>query len=136
LTQIEVRYEGGLRCSATHGPSGATLSTDAPVDNQGQGRCFAPTDLLATSLGACSLTVMAIVAERHGWPLTGANASVEKEMVADPNRRVGRLTVEIRVPGEWDERQRTTLERAAHTCPVSSSLGDGIDVTLRFVWGS
>ena len=136
MTAIEVRYEGELRCLATHGPTGATLTTDAPPDNQGLGRCFSPTDLLATSLGTCVLTVMGIVAERNGWPFKGTTATVTKEMVADPNRRVGRLTVEIRVPGDWNERQRASLERAARTCPVTNSLREGIEDPVQFAWGA
>jgi uncharacterized OsmC-like protein len=88
--RIEVQYEGELHTSARHGPSGAVLETDAPKDNEGKGESFSPTDLLATALGTCMLTVMGILARRKGWELKGARVSVDKDMVADPVRRVGR----------------------------------------------
>lgn len=135
MVEIRIEYEGGLRCSAVHGPSGARLSTDAPVDNHGRGQSFSPTDLTATSLGVCMLSVMGIVAERHGWNMTGAGATVEKSMVADPVRRIARLAVRIRVPGIVDPRQREALERAAATCPVHESLSPAVEVSVVFEWG-
>ena len=135
MVQIDVRYEGGLRCSAVHAPSGAKLLTDAPLDNHGKGQSFSPTDLLATSLATCILTTMAIVAERHGWDLTGATVSVEKSMVADPLRRVAKLDVKVRVPGVTDPRARATLERTAATCPVHESLSSVLDAPVAFEWG-
>ena len=98
MTTITCRYDGGLRCGAVHGPSGSALSTDAPLDNQGKGECFSPTDLIATSLATCLLTIMGIVAERHGWPLEGAAARVEKTMSSDAPRRISQLEVWIELP--------------------------------------
>src|SRR5439155_3851445 len=108
MVQIRVRYEGDLHCVAVHGPSGAEVATDAPADNQGRGEAFSPTDLVATALGTCVLTTMGIVARRHGWSLAGATATVEKVMVADPERRIGRLEVRIRAPAPLDARARET----------------------------
>ena len=136
MVQMSATYEGGLRCRATHGPSGTELVTDAPVDNRGKGESFSPTDLVATALGACMVTIMGIKAEDHGWDITGATVTVKKRMAADPERRIGKLDVVIRVPGELDERARTTLERAAHTCPVHKSLNPAIEIPVRFEWGS
>ena len=93
MVKIDVAYEGDLHTTCRHGPSGRELETDAPVDNQGRGESFSPTDLLATALGTCTLTVMGIVARREGWKLEGARSRVEKHMVADPVRRVGRLVL-------------------------------------------
>ena len=93
--RIEVRYEGELHTTARHGPSGATLETDAPKDNEGRGEAFSPTDLLATALGSCMLTVMGILARRKGWAIEGARARVEKHMVAQPVCRIGKLVVEL-----------------------------------------
>jgi putative redox protein len=135
LVRIEVRYEGSLRCRATHVPSGVELRTDAPVDNLGKGESFSPTDLTATSLGACILTTMAIVAERHGWDLSQATVSVEKSMIADPQRRIARLETCVRVPADLDSKARIALERAAHTCPVHESLDARIEAPIRFEWG-
>jgi putative redox protein len=134
MVKIRVDYEGSLRCVATHGPSKAQVATDAPVDNHGRGESFSPTDLVATALGACMLTIMGIVAERHGWKLTGASAEVEKSMVSEPVRRIGGLAVVLRVPGEFDERARRTLEQAAFSCPVHKSLHPDVKIPVRFEW--
>src|SRR5436309_13566194 len=98
MVKISIDYLGDLHCVATHGPSGAVLETDAPKDNEGRGESFSPTDLVATALGSCMLTVMGIVARRHGWPLEGARAKVEKHMVSEPVRRIGKLPVRIDMP--------------------------------------
>ena len=84
MTQMNVTYDGGLRCTLTHGPSGTVIQTDAPKDNQGQGAAFSPTDLASVSLGACMLTVMGIYARNHGVSIDGAQVSVSKEMIAQP----------------------------------------------------
>lgn len=132
---VTIRYEGGLRTAATHVRSGNTLITDAPVDNQGKGESFSPTDLVATGLGGCMLTIMGIVAERHGWAFEGATAEVHKVMAADPVRRIARLEVTLRVPGEHlDAKARTALERAAMGCPVHATLGDQVEMPVTFDW--
>lgn len=136
MVEIRTLYEGDLHCVVTHGPSGAQFATDAPVDNHGRGQSFSPTDLVATALGTCMLTTMGLVAERHGWKLDGATATVEKAMVADPVRRIGSLTVVLKLPGELDERARTTLERTALTCPVHRSLHPDVSIPVRFDWGA
>ena len=133
MVKVTSRYEGGLRCSAVHGPSGTTLVTDAPVDNHGKGESFSPTDLVATSLGACMMTIMGIVAERHGLDLTGMTAETEKVMTAAP-RRIASLRTRITVPLPADHPQRQPLEQAAHTCPVHKSLHPEIDAAIEFVW--
>src|ERR1041384_7180662 len=120
-TTITARYDGDLSCTATHGPSGATLRTDAPKDNEGQGRFFSPTDLVGTALGTCVLTTMAIVARRNGIRMEGATVRVEKHMSQSP-RRIGRLPVEVTLPGQFTAEQRKRLEAAAHGCPVHASL--------------
>ncbi len=136
MVEIRIEYSGELRCVAVHGPSSAQLQTDAPVDNHGRGESFSPTDLLATALGTCMLTLMGISARKHGWKIEGASARVVKGMVADPRRRIGKLDVEIRVPEALDERARKTLEKVAHTCPVLESLNPDIEVPVRFIWGA
>lgn len=136
MVEIRVRYEGDLHCVAVHGPSNASFVTDAPVDNQGRGESFSPTDLVATALGSCMLTTMGIVAKRHDWNLQGATATVKKVMVADPVRRIGRLEVSIRVPGALDANARETLEKTAHTCLVHKSLAPSIEISIAFAWGA
>lgn len=135
MVKIDIAYQGQLRCEAVHGPSGTKLATDAPKDNHGKGESFSPTDLVATALGSCMLTIMGIVAQRHNISLEGATVSVVKEMAASPARRIGRLAVDIHVPGSLDDEQRKLLEHAAHTCPVHKSLHPEIDIPVSFHWG-
>src|SRR4051812_18212983 len=134
MVDIYIRYEGGLHCAAKHGPSGASLATDAPVDNHGRGESFSPTDLVATALGACMLTIMGIFAQRHSIDLNGTAVSVQKEMTNVPVRRIARLTTEIRVPLPSNHPHREALERAALTCPVHQSLHPDVEKPVRFVW--
>ena len=136
MVEIQVVYQGGLHTQATHGPSKATLETDAPVDNHGRGQSFSPTDLLATSLGTCMLTVMGIVADRHQWDMTGAHARVEKHMSADLPRRVVKLVVEIAMPRSYDQTARETLERTGRNCPVFLSLHPDIVKDISFTYPS
>ncbi len=136
MVDIHIDYLGGLRCRATHGPSGQTLTTDAPVDNHGRGETFSPTDLAATALGVCLATVMGIVAERDGIDLGGLKVHVGKEMVADPVRRIGRLGVRIEMPPGLDEAQRRKLEHTARTCPVRQSLRAEVESPMEFVYPS
>ncbi len=134
MVKVSSIYEGGLRCRATHGPSGTTIVTDAPVDNHGKGESFSPTDLVATALGACMMTIMGIVAERHGLDLTGMTAETEKVMTAQPPRRVASLKTRLTIPLPADHPQRQLLEQAAHTCPVHKSLHPDIDAAIEFRW--
>ncbi len=134
MVEIQVVYEGELHTSCRHGPSGAALSSDAPIDNQGRGQSFSPTDLVATGLASCMLTVMGILAQRHRWPIEGACARVEKHMVSEPVRRIGRLVVELSFPEGIPEQARGPLEQAARSCPVRQSLHPGIEVEMAFAW--
>ena len=135
---IDVLYEGGLHCVATHVPSGATLASDAPVDNQGRGESFSPTDLVATALGTCFLTIMGIVGERGGLDLAGTRVRVVKEMITAPVRRIGKLTVTITMPAEKAARlsasDRSKLEAAARHCPVHQSLHPEIETPVEYVY--
>ncbi|MCR9246110.1 MAG: OsmC family protein [bacterium] len=133
MVTITATYEGDLCCTATHGPSEATLSTDAPKDNEGLGRYFSPTDLVATALGTCVMTTMAIVARRNGIDFSGASVKVEKHMNASP-RRIGRLPVEVSVKGTFTDDQKKKLEAAAHACPVHKSLHPDIEAEVRIDW--
>jgi uncharacterized OsmC-like protein len=134
--RIDIDYSGALRCNATHGPSRQTLVTDAPVDNHGKGESFSPTDLVATALGTCMLTVMGIFAERHAIDLRGTSVVVRKEMTSTPPRRIAKLTSEIRLRLPADHPHRADLENAALTCPVRQSLNPEIDHPVAFVWGA
>lgn len=134
MVHLSSVYEGGLRCRATHAPSGTSLATDAPVDNHGKGESFSPTDLVATALGACMMTIMGIVAERHGVNLAGMTAETVKEMTKEPPRRIASLRTRLTIPLPADHPQRAALEQAAHTCPVHKSLHPEIDAAIEFVW--
>ena len=134
MVEIEVEYPGELHATARHGPSGASLATDAPKDNHGRGESFSPTDLVAAALATCMLTVMGIVARKNGWSLDGATARVEKHMVATPVRRIGRLPVSIRMPAGLPAVARPVLEHAARTCPVHQSVHPEIDRPIVFTY--
>jgi putative redox protein len=134
MVEISVRYEGDLRCRAVHGPSGTELLTDAPVDNHGKGESFSPTDLLAAALPACVMTIIGIVAERHGIDLAGMHARTSKVMSSDAPRRIARLPTVVEIPLPADHPQRANLENAAKTCPVHKSLRAEIDAPLEFRW--
>ncbi len=135
MVNIQVEYQGDLHCKATHGPSGTELSTDAPKDNQGRGESFSPTDLVATALGACMLTIMGIAARTLNIDISGATATVEKEMTAALPRRIQRLAVKIHVPHALSPADREKLERAAEACPVHKSLHPDVQIPIEFTWG-
>jgi uncharacterized OsmC-like protein len=127
-----VIYQGALRTSCTHVQSGTILETDAPVDNQGQGQRFSPTDLLATSLAACMLTVMGIKARDLQIDLSGLRFSVQKNMLTDP-RRVGSIELHAQIPGLlWtlDEKTKKILKKTGETCPVIKSIHPDIKVNI------
>ena len=134
MVEIRAVYEGELRCRVTHGPSGHVFITDAPTDNHGKGEAFSPTDLVAAALGSCVLTVMGIVAMRHQLDLTGASVSVKKEMVTEPARRIGSLSVRVVFPRDFSASDRQLLERTAMSCPVHHSVHPDILVPMEFVY--
>ena len=128
-----VEYKGELRTEAVHLKSGKTIITDAPIDNQGKGEAFSPTDLVATALGSCMITIMGIVAEREGITLDGTTAEVEKVMTTSP-RRIGEIKIKIKFIQKLNRDQRDKLERAAKTCPVSGSLNEDLKETVQFIY--
>ncbi|MGA2325577.1 MAG: OsmC family protein [Bryobacteraceae bacterium] len=130
---IEGSYLGNKRTRLIHGPSGAELLTDAPRDNAGQGAFFSPTDLVASAVGACMMTIMGIVAERSGIDLAGMTMRVEKEMRSAP-RRIGTLSLALHLPARLPEEQRQRLEAAARSCPVQQSLHPDIRVAVEFLY--
>lgn len=134
MVSIELEYQGDLHCKAVHGPSGTVLTTDAPKDNQGRGESFSPTDLVATALGSCILTVMGIMARTLDIEIAGTTATVEKEMANAPVRMIHSLRVKIHVPHYVSPENRVKLERAAHTCPVHRSLHPDVQKPIEFVW--
>jgi uncharacterized OsmC-like protein len=131
--EITGRYAGNLKVELTHGPSGTVLTTAAPVDNQGDGSSFSPTDLLAAALGSCMLTLIAIVGRREGVDLTGLHFRLEKHMKSGP-RRVGAVPATIWMPAGLTADQRKKLENAALTCPVHKSVHPELEREVRFVY--
>ena len=129
----KVVYKGDLRTESTHLQSGKTIITDAPVDNQGKGKAFSPTDLVATALASCMLTIMGIVAKRDGIMIEGTTAEVEKIMVSNP-RRIGEIRLIINFPYPISSKDQVKLERAAHTCPVSGSLHNDLNEIVEFIY--
>lgn len=131
--EISGRYTGKLKTEMIHGPSGAVLRTVPPVDNQGDGSQFSPTDLVAAALGSCMVSTMAILAERDGIDIAGVTFDVEKHMHPEP-RRIGKLPVVIHMPAHLTSTERTKLERAALTCPVHRSLLPEIEKDVKFTY--
>jgi putative redox protein len=127
----EIIYLGGLRTEAVHLRSGSKIVTDAPPDNNGRGEAFSPTDLLATALGCCMLTIMGIIAERNNIDIEGTKVGITKIMAANP-RRVSEVVVEINMPGNYSEKEKELLENAARTCPVACSIHPDIKQSLSF----
>jgi len=130
-----ILYEGNLRTVCTHLRSGNEIETDAPTDNNGKGERFSPTDLLATSLGACMITIMRMKAEAMNVDLKGVKIDIEKIMGTDPRRVTGiNLTFHFPEGFHADDKQKKILEHAAHTCPVIKSIHPDIAVNTVFLW--
>ena len=126
-------YLGEKHCDTTHGPSGATLATDAPKDNQGRGEAFSPTDLVGAALATCILTTIGILSDRDGFSIVGATADVTKEMNPNP-RRIAALPIKLRLPKTLSDVQRKKCENAAHTCPVHKSLHPDTKLEMTFTY--
>ena len=133
MTTIGCRYDGSLRCHAVHDPSASTLQTDAPTDNQGKGERFSPTDLVATALATCILTIMGITADRRGWLIDGTTARVEKTMTGSGIRKIALLEVWVKLPADLTAEQRQLLQRAGEGCPVKRSLEGAVPMQLHWL---
>ena len=132
MTTMFCLYSGELRCTTRHEPSASLLETDAPTDNQGKGERFSPTDLVATALATCILTVMGIVARRHGWSLEGSTARVEKTMTTSGVRKIALLEVWIALPADLAEEALAVLREAGEGCPVKRSLEGAVPMRLQW----
>ncbi|MBT8449635.1 MAG: OsmC family protein [Gammaproteobacteria bacterium] len=130
MVRIELAYQGELRVNAKHELSSETLDTDAPLDNKGKGQSFSPTDLLATALGSCMLTIMGITAEEKSIQIEGTQVEVIKHMSADLPRRVAQLDIKMTIPQPLDAREMTILQHAAETCPVAKSIHPDLKINL------
>jgi uncharacterized OsmC-like protein len=131
MTTSVVYYSGDLRTESEHLQSGNKIITDAPIDNEGKGEGFSPTDLVATSLANCMLTIMGIVARQHKVNIDGTRADVEKIMGTEP-RRITEIQIEFYFPGNYDSKTKTILEKAALNCPVAKSLAESLQQSIGF----
>jgi putative redox protein len=132
MATSKITYNGGLRTTSIHERSGNEIITDAPVDNKGKGEAFSPTDLLATSLGNCMLTIIGIAATEHGFNIDGTSCEITKVMAENP-RRVSEIVVNFQFPeNDYTEKVKTIIERSANTCPVALSIHPDIKKTLSF----
>ena len=134
MVNVSIEYTGDLHCDAVHDPSQAKLATDAPTDNKGKGEAFSPTDLVATALGTCMSTILAMAAQEHGLDVKGMTVQVSKEMSKDAPRRIIGLPSEVHIPLPADTPQRALLENAALNCPVHKSLPPEIERPTKFFW--
>ncbi len=134
MVKMSIVYEGGLRCSAVHGPSGSKIETDAPADNHGRAERFSPTDLVGAALASCIATTLGIVGLRKGWTFDGMRVEVAKEMSSSGPRRIAKLPVEIFMPAAMPAEERAEVERIADACPVRKSLHPEIEVPMKFHW--
>ena len=131
MSEIKVEYIGDLRTESMHIDSGHSITTDAPKDNQGLGRKFSPTDLVASALGSCLLTIMGIVADRHNIKIKGSTVNILKEMNENP-RRISKLILDINLNCIITDEKLDILKRATKHCPVHNSLNDEIDIEINF----
>ena len=129
----KVQYKGNLRTECTHMKSGSVVSTDAPVDNNGNGVLFSPTDLVATSLASCMITVMGIKADQSGISFNKVQAEVLKSMESNP-RRISEVKVKIEIDENWSTKEREIMERTGLTCPVAQSLHPDAIQNISFVY--
>ena len=130
---VNIIYKNNLRTEAEHIVSGEKIITDAPIDNNGKGEAFSPTDLIATALGSCIITIMGIVAQKHGIDLSETNASVKKEMSSNP-RRISEVIIDINMDKNIEKKDRKLLERAALACPVHKSLHPDLIKKIQFFY--
>ena len=129
----KVTYLGDLRTSSTHIQSGTEILSDAPVDNNGKGEAFSPTDSVANALATCMMTIMGIKARDLNVDFKGSTAAVTKIMNAEP-RRIGTIEIIFEMQGVTEQKDKTILERAAMTCPVFLSLNTEIKKDISFIW--
>lgn len=134
MATVTAKYLGDLRTECVHVASGTTLITDAPVDNQGKGEAFSPTDLCATALASCAMTIIGIYGRAHDVDVTGTTIEVTKTMSANP-RRIGKIEVIFTMPDrDYTDKQKLMIERAALTCPVHLSLHPDVEQVFTFKW--
>lgn len=135
MATVKIKYRGDLRVECEHVQSGTKLYTDAPTDNQGKGESFSPTDLCVTSLAACMMTAMGLLAKTIGEDISGTEIEVVKKMEADPLRRIGAIDLVFLMPDrEYSDKHKIAMERAARACAVHRSLSEKVIQHVEFIW--
>jgi putative redox protein len=135
MATAETIYTGELRTEATHISSGNKLITDAPTDNQGKGEYFSPTDLVATALGSCMVTIMGIAARGHGFNIDGTKLVITKVMTSEAPRRIAEIVIDITFPaGNYSDHQKKILDHCVKTCPVALSLHPDVKQTVTLIF--
>jgi putative redox protein len=132
MSTIRTIYTGELRTQAEHIQSGSVLITDAPIDNQGKGEAFSPTDLVAAALGSCMMTIMGIAAGKYNFSIDGTRINITKIMTDAP-RRIGEIIIDFDFPRkDYSEKEKKVIEYAALNCPVGKSLHPDLKQTINF----
>ncbi|QCR23862.1 OsmC family protein [Pontibacter sp. SGAir0037] len=132
MATIHSTYKGDLRTTAQHLASGNSIITDAPLDNNGKGEAFSPTDLVSAALGSCMMTIMGIVANRNNIHIEGMEIDITKIMATEP-RRISEIILQFKMPAiTYSDKEKAMLENAARTCPVALSLHPDIKQTISF----
>ena len=132
MNKVRCSYLGDLKCEAKHLQSGKRINTEAPIDHCGKGGNFSPTDLLATSLGSCLLTIMAIKARSNGWELENMSLDIEKIMTQNKERRIKQLIIDIYIPKNLSNEKVDFIKNASKDCPVTRNLSDSLDLQINW----
>ena len=133
MSKIKCSYLGNLNCVAEHLQSGNIIRTDAPQDHCGKGENFSPTDLLATSLGSCLLTIMAIKARSNGWELENITLDIEKIMTKNKERKIEQLIIDIYIPGDFPKEKINFIKKASKECPVTRNLSKSLNIQINWL---
>ena len=132
MSKITCSYLGDLKCEAKHLQSGNLITTDAPIDHCGKGESFSPTDLLATSLGSCLLTIMSIKARSKGWELKNIYLDIEKIMTKNKERKIAQLKIDIYIPDDLSKEKIDFIKNASEDCPVTRNLSESLDIKINW----
>ena len=132
MSKIKCSYLGDLKCEAIHLQSGNKIKTDAPLDHCGKGENFSPTDLLATSLGLCLLTIMAIKTRSNGWELENISLDIEKIMTKNNLRKIEQLIIDIYIPEDLPKEKFNFIQNASKDCPVTRNLSESLDLKVNW----
>mgnify|MGYP003515335313 FL=1 len=135
MTKMRTQYLGNLRTEIEHIQSGNKIITDAPLDNNGKGEFFSPTDMFSSSLGSCMLTIIGIAANTHDFSIDGTTLEIEKVMAANP-RRVAEIKIDVHFPkgANYTDKQKRIIEAAAKTCPVANSLHPDVIKNITYIY--